>query len=210
MSTTARTDEIDALVSSVRDFVAHKEPRKSQGGDSSAEKLVLTDEQRVVGSDVSPRVGSSQTVLDTLATLEAAVTTQPNDWDDDYTVDEFAAASDAIGAFHGDTAEAGIAARIESVASSQVIAETVAAFSPRTPGPDEQAKFAAEQHAPEIDAIAPQGLAALDEEALRAMVAEIVHDELAGELGERITRNVRKMVRREINRALTSRALTED
>lgn len=45
----------------------------------------------------------------------------------------------------------------------------------------------------------------LDEEALRDLVAEIVRQELTGELGERITRNVRKLVRREIHRALLTR-----
>lgn len=44
----------------------------------------------------------------------------------------------------------------------------------------------------------------LDEEMLRDMVAEIVRQELQGELGERITRNVRKLVRREVHRALTA------
>ncbi|RBI87388.1 hypothetical protein DRV85_00155 [Rhodosalinus halophilus] len=44
----------------------------------------------------------------------------------------------------------------------------------------------------------------LDEEMLRDMVAEIVRAELQGELGERITRNVRKLVRREIHRALAA------
>ena len=44
----------------------------------------------------------------------------------------------------------------------------------------------------------------LDEAALRDMVSEIVRQELQGALGERITRNVRKLVRREIHRALTS------
>ena len=43
----------------------------------------------------------------------------------------------------------------------------------------------------------------LDEEALRDLITEIVHQELQGALGERITRNVRKLVRREIHRALT-------
>ncbi|MGX0977315.1 hypothetical protein ACSSVY_003043 [Roseovarius sp. MBR-51] len=46
--------------------------------------------------------------------------------------------------------------------------------------------------------------AVLDEDALRDLVAEIVRQELQGALGERITRNVRKLVRREIHRALTS------
>ncbi len=46
--------------------------------------------------------------------------------------------------------------------------------------------------------------AGLDEEALRALVSQIVREELQGVLGERITRNVRKLVRREIYRALSS------
>ncbi len=46
---------------------------------------------------------------------------------------------------------------------------------------------------------------ALDREALRPLVAALVREELMGELGDRITRNVRKLVRREINRILASR-----
>ena len=49
--------------------------------------------------------------------------------------------------------------------------------------------------------------ALLDEEALRDLVSEIVRQELQGALGERITRNVRKLVRREIHRALASQEL---
>jgi len=45
----------------------------------------------------------------------------------------------------------------------------------------------------------------IDEETLRDMVAEIVREELQGALGERITRNVRKLVRREIMRAISIR-----
>ncbi len=47
----------------------------------------------------------------------------------------------------------------------------------------------------------------LDEDALRDLVADIVRQELQGALGERITRNVRKLVRREIHRALTNQEL---
>lgn len=45
----------------------------------------------------------------------------------------------------------------------------------------------------------------LDEAALRDLVGEIVRAELQGALGERITRNVRKLVRREIHRAMTAK-----
>lgn len=44
-----------------------------------------------------------------------------------------------------------------------------------------------------------------DEALLRDLVRDIIREELSGTLGERITRNVRKLVRAEIARALTSR-----
>jgi len=47
----------------------------------------------------------------------------------------------------------------------------------------------------------------IDEETLRDLVSEIVREELQGALGERITRNVRKLVRREIHRALAAQEL---
>lgn len=47
----------------------------------------------------------------------------------------------------------------------------------------------------------------LDEESLRELVADIVRQELQGALGERITRNVRKLVRWEIHRALVAQDL---
>ncbi|MCA0869313.1 hypothetical protein LCL97_00620 [Seohaeicola saemankumensis] len=49
--------------------------------------------------------------------------------------------------------------------------------------------------------------AVLDEESLRELVSDIVRQELQGALGERITRNVRKLVRREIHRALAAQEL---
>ncbi len=45
----------------------------------------------------------------------------------------------------------------------------------------------------------------IDEDMLRDMVADIVRQELTGAMGERITRNVRKLVRREIHRAMVAR-----
>ncbi|HEY9038627.1 MAG TPA: hypothetical protein VIN05_06765 [Roseovarius sp.] len=48
----------------------------------------------------------------------------------------------------------------------------------------------------------------IDQDALRDLVADIVRQELQGALGERITRNVRKLVRREIHRALASDELS--
>ncbi|SHG95690.1 hypothetical protein [Marivita hallyeonensis] len=47
----------------------------------------------------------------------------------------------------------------------------------------------------------------IDDTVLRQMVLDIVREELQGALGERITRNVRKLVRREIHRMLISQEL---
>lgn len=72
-----------------------------------------------------------------------------------------------------------------------------------------------EDAAPEISMVAPLPEEALDdgeefeidEDALRPLVAALLREELQGEIGERITRNVRKLVRQEIQRALAVREL---
>lgn len=45
---------------------------------------------------------------------------------------------------------------------------------------------------------------AMDRTEIRQLVVEVVRQELQGELGERISRNIRKLVRREIQRATTA------
>lgn len=47
--------------------------------------------------------------------------------------------------------------------------------------------------------------ALMDPETLRATVRQVLREELAGDLGERMTRDLRKLVRREINRVLAAR-----
>lgn len=59
---------------------------------------------------------------------------------------------------------------------------------------------------PDDEAVAPAA-AEIDEDALRLMVAQLIREELRGVLGERITSNVRKLVRREIQRALRDQTL---
>ncbi|UWQ76046.1 hypothetical protein [Leisingera sp. M658] len=58
-----------------------------------------------------------------------------------------------------------------------------------------------------LETLAEAGDGYLDEDSLRDLVASIVREELQGPLGERITRNVRKLVRREIHRALAAHDL---
>ncbi|WP_299350706.1 hypothetical protein [uncultured Shimia sp.] len=61
--------------------------------------------------------------------------------------------------------------------------------------------------APELESLEVDETLMLDEAMLRDLVSDIVRQELQGALGERITRNVRKLVRREIHRALVAHEL---
>lgn len=70
---------------------------------------------------------------------------------------------------------------------------------------EEEVAYAAEPD--QEDAAEAATEVVVDEDMLRELVAEVVRQELQGALGERITRNVRKLVRREIHRALTSQEL---
>lgn len=74
----------------------------------------------------------------------------------------------------------------------------------------EEAANAEETVAHDTPEPAPSDDAILDEDALRELVGQLVRQELQGDLGERITRNVRKLVRREIQIALAARSLEKD
>ena len=96
---------------------------------------------------------------------------------------EGGAASEVTPDALADLAEAAVLAEIEAADSAAAMAATA-------------------------DLFAPQDSEDFDEEALREVVRDIIREELQGALGERITRNVRKLVRAEINRALASRELS--
>ena len=56
----------------------------------------------------------------------------------------------------------------------------------------------------DTDAVSNSDAPFHDEVALRALVSELIREELQGELGARITRNVRKLIKREIDDALSN------
>jgi len=95
---------------------------------------------------------------------------------------------------------ASAAQAISNKAEAEVVAEMLAA----TVGPASSAAANVATVATSHDDL-PE--LRFDEAVLRDLVRDLIHEELGGALGERITRNVRKLVRSEINRALTSRTL---
>jgi hypothetical protein len=78
--------------------------------------------------------------------------------------------------------------------------------------PDMRLDVAADARPGEVlaDGVAPDapapGAPILDEESLRAVINAIVREELQGELGDRIGRNLRKLIRREIQQVLEEQA----
>jgi hypothetical protein len=57
----------------------------------------------------------------------------------------------------------------------------------------------------DLDGLLDVGNVLLDQDALRSVISEAVREELEGPLGKRITRNLRKLVRREVHRILSSK-----
>jgi|GEM_PF-342604 len=97
-----------------------------------------------------------------------------------------------------------------SIEDAEVVAEPIVEAVVETVIEQATPDDTASMEAPSAEQIEAESYeAVLDEEMLRELVGEIVRQELQGPLGERITRNVRKLVRREINRALTARSFND-
>jgi cell pole-organizing protein PopZ len=165
-------------------------------------RLVLTPALRVSDADAGSVLWSDNVDLE--------VVEQPSDVTSVYVLDAHRDAAVDGNAHHADIlpeAEPQAEAEIEPQAEAVVFAST------RDGGGRGAALDPVESELAQDDGLDNRGFllaedeTVLDEETLRELVAEIVRQELQGALGERITRNVRKLVRREIQRALTSNEL---
>lgn len=163
-----------------------------------------------------PRTLDRSELVATIAELEAAVSADTDGFEPD--------GSEDTGDMMGETiAWPGAVGRdLEAAQDAEVTPEPAPEFNPDLEANDAQVAFEhrteeeSEQssletdEAPDdygdddLDGLLEAGGVSLDEEALRALVSEVVREELTGPLGERITRNVRKLVRREIYRILSS------
>lgn len=150
---------------------------------------------------------------DKIAALETAIGQISEEWEPDSPGDNDYSGTEPPAMAWEDDDEA--EAEAPAATSASVGSETPPQRSPAPEIEEQVRRFAdsgprAPEPAPETaDAAAGIGIEdqILDEEALRDLVTEIVRAELQGALGERITRNVRKLVRREIHRALTAQDL---
>ena len=211
------TKVLEDIVSSVRRLVAPEASPRPMSRDLGAERLLLTPALRVVADDVLPAsalppealpeaAGSAAphdltVVVDANPTgMEYSLHVAAGDWDDVFWND--------IGKLHpGPPAKAVDAAVVSAPADNAL---------PQAGGQDIVVDGHLEGSA-EKDVISDwiaeltdadgNPVTVIDEAALHDIVRSLIRDELQGILGERITQNVRKLVRAEVNRALTARSL---
>ena len=101
----------------------------------------------------------------------------------------------------------------EQIDDSADLDEALTAPEPAIAEPDAywadqaEAEAVAEIRAAKAEEAGPSPEFTFDEEVLRDLVRDLIREELQGGLGERITRNVRKLVRSEIARALATQEI---
>ncbi|MGB3280605.1 MAG: hypothetical protein WBA92_15560 [Pseudorhodobacter sp.] len=139
----------------------------------------------------------------------SGVTWQAPEWVEEAELaDDVAAAEDVIKDIADKAEEAAVAEIMERAAQAKAEAEARQnTGTAEKKAPEKASEQARESSAkPDIDEdIFAEDEGYFDETVLRDLVRDLIREELSGTLGERITRNVRKLVRAEINRALTAR-----
>jgi hypothetical protein len=192
MTNTAARGTDEAVLDSIRRLLSDGQA-PNRGSDNPApaasEKLLLTPALRVEESPAPaarPRsVPVAWSLEDRIAELEAAVGDRGGEWEPDGSEDA------------------------DQERPSRFLFQHRAAPQPSEPPRAGEAgaapKAAAEDEEEDggFDIFADDRLP--DPDALRDLVAEIVRQELQSDLGQRVTRNIRKLVRREIRRALAAR-----
>lgn len=207
MSDPMKSADIEDVLSSIRRLVADTPDGAQAPAADAGNRLVLTPALRVGEDERAQSEAHSPADTPDLAPHTAASDSTPEGADTDAPppdiepVEEAAvlewedhhiAADPQEGAAPDDAAELAQGAAAADDAPD--------GWAPATAPQQDDTAYGAGTDAPDL--LAEDGV--IDEEMLRELVAEIVRQELQGALGERITRNVRKLVRREIHRALSA------
>lgn len=227
--------DVEGVLSSVRRLVSDNKSQDTAA--RSSDRLILSPKQRVSASDVLRLKPADAVHLPQQAKSDDAVGAQVEDAEiaspatdaapaqQEATPEGLQAGGGSKDAGSGKPAGDALMAKIAALETA--IAKTAGQWEPDGVSRDAYAGTQASGMAwPERSELAGTGVAVdgaeeagdlphaeldddqiMDEDTLRELVAEIVRAELQGALGERITRNVRKMVRREIHRALAARDL---
>jgi hypothetical protein len=208
--------ELEDVLSSIRRLVTNAAP--APVAPAAPDRLILTPSLRVASPAPVPVEApaevpvTAQSLARTIAELETALGVAPGEWEPDGS--ETVPVADWSDmqplAFRPalvpepEPQPAPVADSPEPEAPSFISRRTAAPVEPSDADEDAELEaFLAGDSASQEPTTEGAELT-IDEASLRAMVADVLREELQGELGERITRNVRKLVRREIYRVLNS------
>ncbi|TCO69313.1 hypothetical protein [Rhodovulum euryhalinum] len=214
MSEPVKPRDVDEVLTSIRRLVGDEAVAVRPGRiDAAPDRLILTPALRVAAAgsagwaaDVSRKV-----VPDTAVEPDAAAAAAAAAAADAATLEQrIAELEAAVAGCDGDWEPDGTDPPLAATGWAASGAERSPASTPDGDVRDRNSRAAAANSGPgpRADAAAEEaGTIVVDKEMLRDLVAEILRQELQGQLGERITLNMRKLVRREINRALALRDL---
>ena len=236
MSDALTNSEIEDVLTSVRRLVTH-DTRKGDAGPAAGGRLILTQAQRIDAAKTDAPKAEAAQVQGPAPKAEsearqAAINPQVNsapeaiqpavpltDGPDfrrlEATIAELEAAVSASGSvFEPDGTESAPASNVTALYAKPSFLHARPAESFLPPTAPSAPPASAAQKAPATDVLEDGDAdddelfeTVIDEATLRILVAQIVREELQGQLGERITLQVRKLVRSEIAKALDSRDL---
>ena len=206
---TADEDDVEEPALSVVSAKSVEEPPASEP--AARHGILSLGASELVEDTVPSSPATSERLSAKIAALESAIRRIPENYEPDAPGDGDYSGSDAPAMAWEDDVEldgTGVPLHTRANEPSDAAIETALAEANAAYDTDEDA-FDEDDSDDDEDAkaIGLGGEEYLDEEMLRDLVADIVRSELQGALGERITRNVRKLVRREIHRALTAQDL---
>lgn len=229
MSERMSNADIDDVLSSIRRLVSDDlrpghapapQPPVAPARSAAVPRLVLTPALRVSPdpAPVAPPPEARDTLADRLAELELLMAGQAPQFEDEIAPP----ATMPSGGLLRDRAAAGgppVLAEVEAADAPEQAAEPPAGAEERDEAPYVDADMATtvEPLTPGAEAAdgkpaeAPESwaepLLLQDEDVLRALIRDVLREELQGVMGERVTRNLRKLIRAEVARALTARGI---
>ena len=199
MNDTPKNSEASDVIASLKEIVSDEEEKGTEAAIvGGAEKFILAPSLRVTEEPSVSNVPLNETLEEKISRLEEMITETEGPWEPDTAGQDDYAGRPVTGLPREEVVDAALS-EIDGDLDGDTTEEKA-----------EHVDNAPSEAGVDQDPIAVRSLP-VDYEALRPMVADIIRDELHGVLGEKITANIRRMVHREIETAVTklSRAKSE-
>lgn len=213
MSKPVITKDLEDVISSVRRLVAPMASPRLQSRDLGQDRLLLTPALRVVPLPEAEAEAVPMVTAEPPADI-LAVTVKP---EDDPKLQVAPDDQSAVAPFEPPLLEVADAPAAMVALADAAQDDTLVPFPQgnefRAAAPDGREDAAVSHRMSDLTEAMPgltdadgNPVTVIDEAALNDIVRALIREELQGMLGEKITQNVRKLVRAEINRALTARS----